>query len=107
MIGNNKQPRSRKRTEARKVEEQFLPAVKAVSHYINNTANIPDELEGYELPAGMTKDRRGREWQIQVRAVCSKRKIIRKDEIKPIIRSGSNLFRIRVLLKYIIDWSKK
>lgn len=96
------------RLQARGLDKKFTPAVKALSQYMHNTQpNTSASFIGYEIPAGMFTDNSGREWQVQARAVCSKGSMIKKDEIRPIIKKWAIGLRVRVFFKYIIDWATK
>ena len=95
------------RIQARELDKKFVKATKTLSQYMHNTGAITDDLLGYKIPAGTFTDKFGREWQVQAHAVCSKKMIMRKDEIKPMIRRWAIGLKIRVIAKYIIDWSNK
>lgn len=95
------------RLNAREAERKLNPAIKAISTYIHNTGDVTDDFRGYRLPAGGLKDNRGRNWQLQIYAVCQKSDFIKKDEIKPIIKKWAIGLKLRVMAKWIIDWSQK
>ena len=96
---------SRTRMQDREVIQKVIPAIKLLSKYMHNTA--PDapksEFYGYELPVGTFKDGHGVEWQLQLSAMCAKRKFIKNNEIKPIIRRWAIMFKVRLFLKVLID----
>jgi len=100
-------PTSVTRLYARETERKLNPAIKAISTYIRNTGQVTDDFRGYKLPAGSLTDNTGRTWQLQVYAVCQKTDFIKKDEIKPIINKWAIGLKLRVLSKWIIDWSQK
>lgn len=95
------------RLYAREAERKLNPAIKAISTYIHNTGEVTDDFRGYRLPAGGLKDNRGRNWQLQIYAVCQKSDFIKKDEIKPIIKKWAIGLKLRVMAKYLVDWSQK
>lgn len=96
---------SRTRLQDREVVRKVIPAIKLLSKYMHNTS--PDapkkDFHGYEMPVGTFVDGHKVEWQLQLTAVCTKKKFIRTNEIKPIIRKGAWLFKLRLLLKIFID----
>lgn len=100
-------PSSVTRLYARETERKLNPAIKAISTYIRNTGDVTDDFRGYKVPAGGLKDNRGRNWQLQVYAVCQKTDFIKKDEIKPIISKWAIGLKLRVMAKYIVDWANK
>jgi len=95
------------RLYAREAERKLNPAIKAISTYIHNTGEVTDDFRGYRLPAGGLKDNRGRNWQLQIYAVCQKSDFIKKDEIKPIISKWAIGLKLRVMAKYLVDWANK
>ena len=100
-----KGPRSRTRTGDREVEKKLIPAIKLLSSYMHNTTpEAPKHsFHGYVVPAGTMTDGHGVSWQFQVQAICSKKKFIKENEIKPIIRKGAWMFKFRMFLKVFID----
>lgn len=99
--------KSLKRTQYREMESKFTPAIKALSSHMHNTGKIPAAFLGYKIPAGTFTDASGVEWQIQAWAVCSQKHKIRRNEVVPMIRKGAIGLRLKILLKYIVDWSSK
>jgi hypothetical protein len=93
------------RLQAREVERKILPAVKLLSSYMHKTApNAPiKDFHGYCVPAGKFSDHSGRTWQLQVRAVCTKKEFVKDEQIHPIIRKGAWLFKLRLFSKAFID----
>lgn len=96
--------RSITRTEARDMEAKIKPAIKALSMSVMKTGRIPDNFVGYKVPAG-DFDTNGIKCQLQVWAVYSKSHRIKKNEVVPIIRKGAILFKFRLWIKHIVDWS--
>lgn len=97
--------RSITRLQARELEGKVVPSIKLLSRYMHNTA--PDapknDFFGYQVPAGEFVDGHGIKWQVQVSAVCAKSKFIKTNEIKPIIRKGAIMFKLRLFTKVLID----
>lgn len=94
------------RLKYREVDQKFNPAIKAISENIQRTGvDLPPIFDGYKLNAGLTKDKYGREWQIQVHAVCRKKKMIKKDEIITLYNKNPWMVKVRVVAKRIIDWA--
>lgn len=93
------------RFQARELEQKIIPAIKLLSKYMHNTS--PDaptkEFKGYEVPAGLFTDGHGISWQVQIRAVKVKSLFIKNNEIKPILRKGLSLFKVRLFLSVLID----
>jgi len=98
-------PKSRTRLQDRQVEKKLIPAIKLLSSYMHNTTpEAPtNNFHGYKVPAGTFADDHGVLWQLQVQAICSKKKFIKENEIKPIIRKGAWMFKFRMFLKVFID----
>lgn len=107
MTNKSNGPSSATRLYARSAEKKLNPAIKAISTYIRNTGQVTEDFRGYKLPAGSVKDNSGRNWQLQIYAVCQKSDFIKKDEIKPIINKWAIGLKLRVMAKYLIDWSNK
>jgi hypothetical protein len=99
--------KSLKRTQAREMEAKFTPAIKTLSNYMHNTGMVPVDFLGYKIPAGTFVDKNGVQWQIQAHAVCSKKHMIKKNEVIPMIRKWAIGLRVRIFIKYIVDWSQK
>ena len=97
--------KSIKRTQARELESKFTPAIKTLSNYMHNTGNVPADFLGYKIPAGSFVDKNGVSWQIQAWAVCSKKHQIKKNEVVPMIRKWAIGLRVRIFIKYIVDWA--
>ena len=93
------------RLHQRELEKKVIPAIKLLSKYMYNTSpEAPrKDFHGYKVPAGMFTDVHGISWQVQIHAVCTKDKFIKKNEIKPIIRKGAIMFRLRLFAKVLID----
>lgn len=92
------------RTQAREMERKFTPAIKSLSAYMHNTTPTTSAaFVGYEVPAGSFTDSSGREWQVIAMAVCNKDRMIKKDEIRPIIKKWAIGLRARAFIKYLID----
>lgn len=100
-----KGPKSRTRLQDREVVRKVIPAIKLLSSYMHNTSpEAPKkDFHGYEIPVGTFKDSNGIVWQLQLSAVCSNKKFIKNNEIKPIIRKGAWLFKLRLFAKVFID----
>lgn len=106
--------KSLKRTQYREMESKFTPAIKTLSNHMHNTGKIPEELIGYKVPAGEFIKKvmvNGKEeevkWQIQAWAVCSESHKIKKNEVRPMLRKWAIGLRIRIFLKYLIEWTEK
>lgn len=95
-----------KTVQAREAEKLLIPAIKQISGQLHTTGEIPNEFEGYKLPAGTVTDRMGRKWQLQVHAVVAKSSFI-KNEVVPMIKKGAILVRLRIFLKYLVDWANR
>ena len=93
------------RLERREVEKKFIPTLKALSSHLNNTGPVTDDFIGYKAPAGTVQDRSGRKWQLQAHAILSKSKMMKKDEVVPMVRKWAIGMKLRVFAKYLIDWS--
>lgn len=104
---NKMAKKSISRTQYRDMENKFTPAIKTLSSHMHNTGKIPDSFLGYKVPAGKFKDGNGVEWQIQAWAVCSKKHQLKKNEVVPMVRKWAIGLKIRIFLKYLIDWSSK
>lgn len=93
------------RFQAREAEKKIIPAVKLLSQYMHNTS--PDaptkDFHGYSLSCGNFKDHSGRMFQLQIRAVCTKKEFVKDGQIHPIIRRGAWLFKLRLFTKAFID----
>lgn len=94
------------RGRVREAKEQFTPAIKGLTVHLYNTGPVTNDFLGYKVPAGDIVDATGRTWQLQVVAVCAKSKRIKKNEVVPMVNKWAIGLKIRVLIKYIIDWSK-
>lgn len=92
------------RIQARELDKKLLPAVKKISQYIHNTApDAPEnDFNGYILSAGSFSLGK-RRWQLQIRAVCTKKEFVKEDDIHPIIRKGALMFKLRLFSKTLID----
>ena len=101
----NRGPKSRTRIGDREVINKVIPSIKLLSNYMHNTApSVPrKDFHGYEVPVGIFTDNHGKQWQFQLRAICTKKKLIKSNEIKPIMRKWAILFRLRLFLKVFID----
>ena len=97
--------RSINRFQARELEQKIIPSIKLLSKYMHSTAPDAPEKEfyGYKVPSGTFKDGHGVSWQVQVHAVKVKKLFIKENEIKPIIRKGLTLFKIRVFASMLIE----
>lgn len=93
--------------QEREAIKKIVPSIKVVSNQLHTTGQVPPEFVGYKVPAGTVTDYNGRTWQLQVHAVVAKADFIKKNEVIPIIRKGAILIRVRIFLKYIIDWATK
>ena len=94
------------RLKYRELEAKITPAIKVLSKHLHGTAaNVPEEFEGYKIPAGTFTDRFGRTWQLQVSCTCSKSKFIKKNEIVPMIRKWAIGLRLRIIAKSISNWA--
>jgi hypothetical protein len=100
-----KKKKSFSRLQAREAERKILPAVKLLSKYMHSTTpDAPTKVfHGYCVPGGEFKDRTGRVFQLQVRAVCSKKEFVKNGQITPIIRKGAWFFKLRLISKAFID----
>ena len=101
---NEKKRPSSNRIYAREMEKKFIPAIKAISEALHKTSpEVPTSiLHGYEALAGNLKSN-GMQWQLQVRAVCTKKLQIKNNIVKPIISKKAIMFKIRVFVKGVID----
>jgi hypothetical protein len=92
------------RLQARELDKKILPAVKMMSKYIHNTApDAPEkDFHGYILSAGSFSLGR-RKWQLQIRAVCTKKEFVKEEQIHPIIRKGAWLFKLRLWSSAVIS----
>jgi len=92
------------RLQARQLERKIIPAVKLMSKYIHNTApDAPEkDFHGYILSVG-NFNLGNRKWQLQIKAVCTKREFVKEEQIHPIIRKGAWLFKLRLFSKAFID----
>ncbi len=95
------------RTKAREIEKKFTETIKGLSKHMHGIGHVPADFIGYKVPAGSFKDNLGRDWQIQAHAIISKKHKIKKNEIVPMIRKWAVMLKLRILLKYITDWSNK
>lgn len=95
--------KSRSRFEAREVERKVVPAIKLLSQYFHNTTAVAPAFRGYQVPAGMFSDNQGRDWQVQVVAVCTKKDMMKRNEVKPLINKWAFGLRLRVWAKSVID----
>ena len=95
------------RTQAREIENKLNPAIRALSVHLHNTGEVTTDFRGYKVPAGILKDKRNRTWQLQIQAVCVKKDFIKKDKVVPLIRKWAIGLKLRVLAKYLINWSNK
>jgi len=103
-----KNPKSITRLQYRDMENKIQPAIRAISIAFSKTGKLTDDFRGYEVPAGEPfADTMGRKWQLQVRMVVAKGEFIKKNEVKPMIKKWAIGLRLRVLAKYVIEWSKK
>ena len=86
------------RLQARELDRKILPAVKTMSKYLHNTdPNAPEKvLHGYILSAGEFK-LANRKWQLQIRAVCTKKEFVKEEEIHPIIRRGAMVIQAKIV----------
>lgn len=105
-MAKNKLPLLRT-VQAREIENKFSPALKMLSNQMHSTGEVPPDFQGYKIPAGTYTDRMGRTWQIQAHAVIAKGNFIKKNEVVPLIRKWAILVRLRIFLKYLIDWANK
>lgn len=102
--------RSINRFQARELEQKIIPSIKILSKHMHNTApDVPTkDFHGYKVPSGTFTDGHGKEWQVQVHAYCTKSHFIKDNEIKPIIRKGAIMFRVRlfmsILTEKIMNW---
>ena len=99
------------RTQYRELESKITPAIKILSKQVHDTGKLPDDFIGYKVPAGdlikkvmVDGKLTDVKWQIQVHAVCSSAHMIKKNEVKPMIRKWAIGFRVRLMLKYVVDW---
>ena len=99
--------KSIKRTQYREMESKFTPAIKVLSNYMHNTSNVPPDFLGYKIPAGTFTDKNGIVWQIQAHAICSKKHHIKKNEIVPMVRKWAIGLKIRIFIKYLVEWANK
>ena len=97
--------RSITRVQARELEQKIIPSIKLLSRYMHNTS--PDapvkEFKGYKVPSGIFKDGHGIKWQVQIHAYKDKSQFIKENEIKPILRRGLSLFKLRMFVSVLID----
>jgi len=85
----------------------MVPAIKALSEHVHKTTQVTSVFKGYKIPAGTFTDRQGRKWQYQVSAVVAKSEFMKKDEVLPLVSKWAIGLKIRVFIKYLIDWSQK
>lgn len=97
--------RSINRFQARELEQKVIPSIKLLSKYMHNTTpEAPDkEFFGYKVPSGTFKDNHGIEWQLQVHAYRAKKDFIKVNEIKPIVRKGLTMFKVRLFISALIE----
>lgn len=99
------QPKSINRLQARDLEKKLMPAIKQLSKHMHGTHNkVPvKNFHGYVIPAGEMDGASGLHWQIQVKAVCTKKEYIKTNEIKPIIRKWAIFFRLRLFASALVE----
>lgn len=95
--------KSRSRFEAREVERKVIPAIKLLSKHFHNTTAMAPAFRGYKVPAGDFSDNQGRNWQVQVVAVCTKKDRMKRNEVAPMIDKWAIGLRLRVWAKSVID----
>lgn len=100
-----KKKKSNTRFKYREAERKIIPAIKLLSQYMHNTTpEAPKkDFHGYAVNSGDFTDVYGVKWQLQVRAVCTKKEFIKDEQITPIIRKGAWLFKLRLFSKAFID----
>ena len=96
--------RSINRFQARELEQKIMPSIKLLSRYMHNTSkDAPEKIfYGYKVPSGTFKDSNGELWQLQIHAYKAKGHFIKDNEIKPIIKKGISLFKLRIFVSAII-----
>lgn len=100
-----KRPKSLTRLQAREVEKKVVPAIKLLSqHMASTTPEAPErDFHGYSCPAGDFVDNFGNKWQLQIHAYRAKKYWFKTNEIKPIIRKGAILFKLRLIISGVIE----
>nr|WP_319265254.1 hypothetical protein [uncultured Draconibacterium sp.] len=92
------------RDKKRDVNTKFISAVEGIARSLHNTHDIPDDFSGYECNAGIVTDSKGRDWQIQCRAVVTKNKFLKANKIYPMIDGRRGVVvRVKAFIKYLID----
>ena len=91
--------------QVRAAEKKILPAVKVLTAYMHNTTpEAPkNDFRGYCVPAGTFDDAHGIKWQLQVRAVCTKKHFVKDEQVTPIIRKNAWLFKARLFLSELVN----
>jgi hypothetical protein len=93
------------RFQARELEQKVIPSIKLLSKYMHNTTpQAPDKtFFGYKVPSGEFVDKYGIKWQVQLHCYRTKSDFIKTNEIKPILKKGLSMFKIRIFISLLID----
>lgn len=95
------------RASLRDINTKFIPPLKALTIKIYTLGPVTPDFTGFKVPAGEVVDKLGRKWQIQAHVICSKKHMLKRDEVVPMVRKWAIGLKLRVLAKYIIDWANK